>query len=420
MHISIDGIVYRIVEFQHVKPGKGGAFVRTKLKALSSGSVVDKTFRAGEKMPRVRTEVTNVTYIYNDGTDVVLMDSETFEQIHLPLDTLADELRFMRENDTVQLLLVDGKPTAVQLPASVELRGDRDRAGGQGRHRLQRDQAGDARDRRGRAGAAVRRTWARRSRSTRARRGTSRGRDQAGRHHRSAAVAAATGRHDLDRRRCSTWPRSSTPPVSRRSRSPAAAASTRPSSAAPRAPGNGCGRSRRDVRETPLQMALRGRFLVGSKPVSDDLTRRFILCAAESGIDIFRLHDPLNDVENLTAAAAAVREAGGRLYAGLAFSGQMANLDRVLDKAKRLADLGADHVLLHDPAGRARSGHLRPRGGAAGRGGGRARSGSTARARARWRWRSRPPATARPRWRWRPIPSPTRSTAFPARCCARP
>ncbi len=121
MHISIDGIVYRIVEFQHVKPGKGGAFVRTKLKALSSGGVVDKTFRAGEKMQRVRTEVTNVSYIYNDGTDVVLMDSETFEQIHLPLDTLADELRFMRENDTVQLLLVDGKPTSVQLPASVEL-----------------------------------------------------------------------------------------------------------------------------------------------------------------------------------------------------------------------------------------------------------------------------------------------------------
>ena len=103
--------------------------------------------------------------------------------------------------------------------------------------------------------------------------------------------------------------------------------------------------------KTPLQMALRGRFLVGSRPVSDDLTRRFILCAAESGIDIFRLHDPLNDVENLAASAAAVREAGGRLYAGLAFSGHMANLERVVEKAKRLADLGADHVLLHDPAG---------------------------------------------------------------------
>ncbi|HEU0194086.1 MAG TPA: elongation factor P [Gaiellales bacterium] len=121
VHIDLDGTVYRIVEFQHVKPGKGGAFVRTKLKALSSGAVVDRTFRAGEKMPRVRTEVTNVTYLYNDGTDVVLMDAETFEQIHLPLATLQDELRFMKENDTVQLLLVDGSPTSLQLPAAVEL-----------------------------------------------------------------------------------------------------------------------------------------------------------------------------------------------------------------------------------------------------------------------------------------------------------
>jgi oxaloacetate decarboxylase alpha subunit len=102
---------------------------------------------------------------------------------------------------------------------------------------------------------------------------------------------------------------------------------------------------------TPLQMAVRGRFLVGSRPLSDDLVRRFILCAAESGIDIFRLHDPLNDVENLESAAAAVRESGGRLYAGLAFSGYMPNLPRVVEKARRLAEMGADHVLLHDPAG---------------------------------------------------------------------
>src|SRR6266498_1944852 len=98
--------------------------------------------------------------------------------------------------------------------------------------------------------------------------------------------------------------------------------------------------------QTPLQIALRGRFLVGPRPVSDDLIRRFILSAAESGIDIFRLHDPMNDVENLAPAAAAVREAGGRLYAGLAFSGQMSNLERVVEKARRLADLGADRVLL--------------------------------------------------------------------------
>jgi oxaloacetate decarboxylase alpha subunit len=102
---------------------------------------------------------------------------------------------------------------------------------------------------------------------------------------------------------------------------------------------------------TPLQMALRGRFLVGSKPLPDDLVRRFILCAAESGIEIFRLQDPLNDVENLASAGSAVREAGGRFYAGLAFSGYMPNLQRVVEKARRLAELGADHILLHDPAG---------------------------------------------------------------------
>ena len=121
MHIEVDGTVYRIVEFQHVKPGKGGAFVRTKLKALGSGAVVDKTFRAGEKMPRVRTEVKNVTYLYNDGSDVHLMDTETFDQIALSAESLSEELRFMRENDTVQILLVDGDPSGVQLPAAVEL-----------------------------------------------------------------------------------------------------------------------------------------------------------------------------------------------------------------------------------------------------------------------------------------------------------
>ena len=99
--LSIDGQLWSIVEFQHVKPGKGGAFVRTKLKALESGGVVDKTFRAGEKMPRIHTEVVNVTYLYNDGSDVHLMNSETFDQLAFPADTMRDELQYMRENDTV-------------------------------------------------------------------------------------------------------------------------------------------------------------------------------------------------------------------------------------------------------------------------------------------------------------------------------
>src|SRR3954469_9638574 len=91
MHVQVDGKVYRIVEFQHVKPGKGGAFGRTKLKSVDSGGVVDKSFRAGEKMPRIRTEVKNVPFLYNDGSDVHLMDAETFAQLALPANDLADD-----------------------------------------------------------------------------------------------------------------------------------------------------------------------------------------------------------------------------------------------------------------------------------------------------------------------------------------
>src|ERR1700675_2684492 len=80
MHIELDGRVWRILDFQHVKPGKGGAFVRTKLKSLDAGAVVDRTFRAGEKFPRVHTEVKNVQYLYNDGSEAHFMDPETNDQ----------------------------------------------------------------------------------------------------------------------------------------------------------------------------------------------------------------------------------------------------------------------------------------------------------------------------------------------------
>jgi elongation factor P len=121
MHIEVDGGVWRIVEFQHVKPGKGGAFVRTKLKAMDSGSVVDKTFRAGEKFARVHTETKNVQFLYDDGTEVHFMDEETYEQFSLPHDEVAEDLPFMQPSTTVQVFVVNGKPTGVQLPASVEL-----------------------------------------------------------------------------------------------------------------------------------------------------------------------------------------------------------------------------------------------------------------------------------------------------------
>jgi elongation factor P len=121
MHVEIDGQVWRIVEFQHVKPGKGGAFVRTKLKGLDSGAVVDKTFRAGEKMARIRTETASVQYLYGDGDDVIFMDEGSFEQIHLQRRDVEDELPFLQPSSSVMLLLVDGKPAGIQLPASVEL-----------------------------------------------------------------------------------------------------------------------------------------------------------------------------------------------------------------------------------------------------------------------------------------------------------
>ena len=121
MHISLDGGVWRIVEFQHVKPGKGGAFVRTKLKSLESGAVVDRTFRAGERFPRVHTEVKNLQYLYDAGDDVVFMDEETFEQLHLPRALVEDALDFLQPSSSVQVLTVDGRPSGIQLPASVEL-----------------------------------------------------------------------------------------------------------------------------------------------------------------------------------------------------------------------------------------------------------------------------------------------------------
>jgi elongation factor P len=121
MHIQLDGAVWRIVEFQHVKPGKGGAFVRTKVKSLDSGSVVDRTFRAGEKFPRVHTEMKNVQYLYDSGDEVVFMDEETFEQFGLPRGSVEDELAFLQPSSTVQMLTVDGRPGGIQMPSSVEL-----------------------------------------------------------------------------------------------------------------------------------------------------------------------------------------------------------------------------------------------------------------------------------------------------------
>jgi len=121
MHIELDNKVWRILEFQHVKPGKGGAFVRTKLKNLDSGAVVDRTFRAGEKMPRVHTETVNVQYLYDAGDEVVFMDEASYEQIALTRESVSDVIDYLLPSSTVQMLMVDGRPGGVQMPSSVEL-----------------------------------------------------------------------------------------------------------------------------------------------------------------------------------------------------------------------------------------------------------------------------------------------------------
>ena len=121
MHISLDGQNWRIVEFQHVKPGKGGAFVRTKLKSIDSGAVVDRTFRAGEKFERVRTETKNMQYLYDSGDEVVFMDEETFDQLPVPTNRLGDATRYLKEGDAAVLPIYDGEVLGVDLPAAVEL-----------------------------------------------------------------------------------------------------------------------------------------------------------------------------------------------------------------------------------------------------------------------------------------------------------
>jgi len=120
-HIDVEGTIFKILEFQHVKPGKGGAFVRTKLRRASDGAVIDRTFRAGEKFRPVRTEVRKMQFLYSDGSDAHFMDAESFEQIAIPEATLADSLKWTRPNDEVDLLSIDGQPADLQLPSAVDL-----------------------------------------------------------------------------------------------------------------------------------------------------------------------------------------------------------------------------------------------------------------------------------------------------------
>ena len=131
-HIEVDGTVFKVIEFQHVKPGKGGAFVRTKLRRAADGAVIDRTFRAGEKFRPIHTEARKMQFLYADGTDAHFMDSESFEQLAIPESTLAETLKWVKPNEDVDLLYIDDKPGDIQLAASVELEVTHTEPGGKG------------------------------------------------------------------------------------------------------------------------------------------------------------------------------------------------------------------------------------------------------------------------------------------------
>ena len=119
--IELDNNIYQIIEFQHVKPGKGAAFVRTKLKNVKSGGVVEKTFRPTEKCPQARIDRKDMQYLYSDGDLYNFMDSETFEQIALNQDEIGDAMKFVKENEMVKMCSHNGSVFAVEPPLFVEL-----------------------------------------------------------------------------------------------------------------------------------------------------------------------------------------------------------------------------------------------------------------------------------------------------------
>ncbi len=121
-HIEVDSQIYRIVDFQHVKPGKGGAFVRTKLRRASDGGVVDKTFRAGEKFRPVRTETRRMQYLYDSGDAIVFMDVDSYEQFEIPAEAAGEDMRWVLPNDTVDVLYVDERAAGVQVASALDLR----------------------------------------------------------------------------------------------------------------------------------------------------------------------------------------------------------------------------------------------------------------------------------------------------------
>jgi len=121
MTLDLEGTLFQVIEFQHVKPGKGGAFVRTKLRNVRSGAVVEKTFNAGVKVGLAIVERKDMQYLYGDGADFVFMDLETYEQVHVPSEVMGDAASYLTEGGSAQVALHEGVPIALDLPASMVL-----------------------------------------------------------------------------------------------------------------------------------------------------------------------------------------------------------------------------------------------------------------------------------------------------------
>ncbi len=119
--IELDGDVWQVMDFQHVKPGKGAAFVRSKLRNLRNGNIQERTFRAGEKMARAHVESRQMQFLYESGGEYTFMDNETYDQVTLPADRLEREVKFLKENMNVNLVIYNGETLGVDLPNTVEL-----------------------------------------------------------------------------------------------------------------------------------------------------------------------------------------------------------------------------------------------------------------------------------------------------------
>ena len=119
--VELDGMAWQVIDFQHVKPGKGAAFVRSKLKNVKTGTIVERTFRAGEKIPRARLEKREMQYLYYSGDEYVFMDNQSFEQVSLGRELLGEGLKYLKENMSIHIAMYQGEIIGLELPNFVEL-----------------------------------------------------------------------------------------------------------------------------------------------------------------------------------------------------------------------------------------------------------------------------------------------------------